>query len=111
MLKEIQKRPTRSGSLYIPPRISDIVIEKSEKYVKTDSVIFLKERGVLRYLIMGGEIQEARKMVSEKFPDIYEYNINVAAYLDALEFFDIISKGDLEKAILFSTTNLNRHIQ
>jgi hypothetical protein len=46
-----KRRPNRSGSLYIPPRISDSVLEKNEKLVKNESALYLKDRGILRHLI------------------------------------------------------------
>jgi len=50
-LDGVRKRVNRSGSVYIPPKITESVLEKSEKHVKTDSSRFLKERGILRYMI------------------------------------------------------------
>ena len=44
-------RNLRSGSLYIPPKVHDKVLEKSEKIVKIDSSLFLKNRGVIRHMI------------------------------------------------------------
>ena len=52
----MRKRINRSGSLYAEPKISDFVIEKSEKVHKPDSAIYLKDRGILRYMILSGEI-------------------------------------------------------
>jgi hypothetical protein len=46
-----RSRLTRSGSLYVEPKISDYVLEKSEKVAKADSAIYLKERGILRHMI------------------------------------------------------------
>jgi hypothetical protein len=46
-----KKRSVRSGSLYVEPRISDFVIERSEKLHKGDSSIYLKDRGILRHMI------------------------------------------------------------
>jgi hypothetical protein len=59
----LKKRPARSGSLYVEPKISDFVIEKSEKLHKGDSAIYLKDRGILRHMIQSGEIEEARKLI------------------------------------------------
>jgi hypothetical protein len=50
-LEGIRRRPNRSGSLYIPPRIAESVLEKSEKLAKTDSALYLKDRGFLRHMI------------------------------------------------------------
>ena len=47
----INKREMRSGSLYIPPRISKRVLEKSEKIVKVDSSLHLINRGLIRHMI------------------------------------------------------------
>ena len=44
-------RTLRSGSLYIPPRVHEKVLEKSEKIVKIDSSLFLKSRGVIRHML------------------------------------------------------------
>jgi hypothetical protein len=50
-IEGIRNRVNRSGSMYVPPKVSDIVLEKSEKFVKTDSSVYLKDRGILRYMI------------------------------------------------------------
>jgi hypothetical protein len=50
-LDGVKRRAGRSGSVYIPPKISESVLEKSERFVKTDSARFLKDRGILRYMI------------------------------------------------------------
>jgi hypothetical protein len=50
-LEGSKRRPNRSGSLYIPPRIADSVLEKNEKLVKNESALYLKDRGILRHLI------------------------------------------------------------
>jgi hypothetical protein len=47
----IIKRTNRSGSVYIPPKIHDSILEKHEKAVNIDSSLFLKDRGILRYLL------------------------------------------------------------
>lgn len=62
----------RSGSLYIEPQVTDFVIEKSEKHQKASSALHLKERGVLRYMILSGDVESARFLVKEKFPQLYE---------------------------------------
>jgi len=49
--KENKKRINRSGSLYVEPKISDFVIQKTQKLQKPDSAIHLKERGFLRHMI------------------------------------------------------------
>ena len=46
-----KRRINRSGSVYVPPNISESVLEKSERFVKTDSARYLKDRGILRYMI------------------------------------------------------------
>lgn len=53
-------RLNRSGSLFLPPKISDQVIEKNIKIFKPDSSKFLKERGNLRHMIQKNQIDEAR---------------------------------------------------
>ncbi len=47
----LKKRLNRSGSEYVEPKISDYVIEKSERYLKNESVVYLKERGFLRHML------------------------------------------------------------
>lgn len=41
----------RSESLFDPPQVSDLVIQKNQEQFKPDSAIFLKERGILKYKI------------------------------------------------------------
>lgn len=41
----------RSESLFDPPQVSDLVIQKHQKEFKPDSSIFLKERAILKYKI------------------------------------------------------------
>lgn len=64
----------RSGSLYVEPKITDSVIEMSEKHSKPDSAIYLKDRGFLRHMIQSGEIDEARNLIQTKFKPLYETN-------------------------------------
>lgn len=71
------RRINRSGSLYVEPKISDFVIEKSEKHQKANSVVFLKDRGILRYMISCGEITEARNHILAKFKPMFEENVKV----------------------------------
>ena len=58
-------RIMRSESLYVPPKISDSLIEKSSKMIHKGSMNYdhslnLKERGMARSLISAGLIIEAR---------------------------------------------------
>ena len=92
----------RSGSLYVEPRISDFVIEKSEKLLKGDSAIYLKDRGILRHMIQSGEISEARNLLQMKYKQLYDSVTTIQAYLDVLEFILLIQEGDLQGAIDFS---------
>lgn len=66
------KRLNRSGSLYIEPKVSDFVIEKSEKHQKASSTLYLKDRGLLRYMILSGDIMSAKTLIKEKFSQLYE---------------------------------------
>ncbi len=100
------RRMNRSGSAYIPPQISESVLEKSEKFVKTDSALFLKDRGILRYMLQQGESEEARKLLKSKYCSLYENNVKVRAYLDSLRFISLVSEGDLLSAVAFSETHL-----
>lgn len=68
------KRLNRSGSVYVQPRISQKVIEKSEKIAKSNSAIHLKERGILRHMIQNGEVGEARALILHNFKVMYEVN-------------------------------------
>lgn len=101
-----RRRINRSGSVYVPPQISESVLEKSEKFVKTDSALFLKDRGILRYMIQQNECEEAKKLLSSKYPNLYDNNTKVRAYLDTLRFIQLIADGDLKEAIAFSESNL-----
>ena len=58
----------RSESLYVPPKISDSLIEKTSKMIHKGSLNFdhslnLKERGMARSLIAAGMIIEARELI------------------------------------------------
>ena len=68
----LRSRMNRSGSLYVEPRISESVLEKSEKQVKPNSAIYLKERGILRHMIQSGEVIEARNFIKNKFKQLYD---------------------------------------
>lgn len=50
----------RSESLFNPPIVSDKVIKKNEKDFKPDSSVLLKERGILKYKLQSGRIEDAR---------------------------------------------------
>lgn len=62
----------RSESLFNPPIVSDSVIKKNEKDFKPDSSVYLKERGVLKYKIQSGRIEDARDYLVENFPKLFE---------------------------------------
>jgi hypothetical protein len=55
--KDKKGRINRSGSMYVEPRISEQVLIKSGKLMKSDESLFLKERGILRYMIQSGELE------------------------------------------------------
>ncbi len=46
-----KRRINRSGSACIPPKINESLLEQSQRFIKTDSALFLKERGIMRYFI------------------------------------------------------------
>ena len=62
----------RSDSLFNPPIVSDSVIKKNEKDFKPDSSVYLKERGILKYKIQSGRIEDAREYLIEKFPKLFD---------------------------------------
>lgn len=74
----------RSESLFNPPMVSDSVIKKNENEFKPDSSVFLKERGILKYKIQSGRIEDARDYLIEKFPKLYDQSIKVRSLLDVL---------------------------
>lgn len=49
-----EKKQKRSESLFDPPQVSDLVIQKNQEEFKPDSSLFLKERGILKYKIQSG---------------------------------------------------------
>lgn len=49
--------------MYVPPKVSDSVLERSERFMKTDSALYLKDRGILRYMIQSGDIEECRNFL------------------------------------------------
>jgi len=91
----LQRRVNRSGSLYIEPKVTDFVIEKSEKHKKASSALYLKDRGVLRYMLLSGDIESARNLIVTKFKVLYDTSFKVQAYLDVLSFIGFISEKDL----------------
>ena len=55
-----KRKLQRSESLFDPPQISELVVLKNQQDFKPDSSVFLKERGILKYKLQSGQIQEAR---------------------------------------------------
>lgn len=78
------------------------MLEKHEKQVKIDSSLFLKDRGILRFLLQSGEIEEARNLLIKSYKEFYELNYKVKAYLDFLDFINLIVDKDLENAIEYA---------
>lgn len=78
----------RSESLV--PEINEALIAKSTKAAPPNSAIYLKERGLVRYLIQNGEIEEARSQLSQILPQEYSENIVIKSLLDALQFLIFI---------------------
>ena len=68
-----------------------------------DSSLFLKDRGILRYLIQSGEIEEARNLLGQNYKEFYELNYKVKAYLDFLDFINLIVDKDLNSAIDYAS--------
>ena len=80
----------RSESLFDPPKVSDLVIEKHQQEFKPDSSIYLKERAMIKYKIQSGHIEEAMEYLQENFGEFFDKNIKTRAYLDALKFIKYI---------------------
>lgn len=58
------KKKGRAGSMYVEPKISEMVIERSEKMTRFhDFALHLKDRGRLRYMLQSGEVEEARNLL------------------------------------------------
>lgn len=106
----------RSESLFDPPQVSDLVILKHQKDFKPDSSIHLKERGILKYKIQSGQIEQARDYLVENFKDFFEKSTKTKALLDALQFIGYIKAQsenyelNLQKAVTFSQSNLNQYL-
>ena len=64
----------RSESLFDPPKVSDLVIEKHQQEFKPDSSIFLKERAIIKYKIQSGAIDEAKEYLQENFSEFFDKN-------------------------------------
>ena len=80
----------RSESLFDPPMVSDKVIKKNEKDFKPDSSVYLKERGMLKYKIQSGRIEEAREYLKQNFPQLFAQSIKIRSLLDSLQFIKYI---------------------
>ncbi len=82
-------RMMRSESLYVPPTISESLIEKTVKNIHKedfDHSAYIKDRGLMRSMISAGLIQEARELLQVNLTDIFSSSIKIRGYLDALEF-------------------------
>lgn len=66
-LEGLKQKSVRGGSVYKPPKISESLLEKSEKFLNTDSAKHLKDRGLLRYMVQSGEIEKARNLLKSKY--------------------------------------------
>lgn len=88
--------------------MTDFVIEKSEKHKKVSSALFLKDRGILRYMILSGDIESAKNLIQTKFKTLYDSSVRVQAYLDVLTFVGLIGQGELEAAVNYSV-NLSKY--
>ncbi len=108
----VRRRVNRSGSMFIPPKISSQVISKSERFMKTDSALYLKDRGILRYMIHSGDIQEARAFLqTSTYATLYSHNIKVRACLDAMSFIQLIEDSNMEEAISFAEKELKKYMK
>lgn len=64
----------------------------------------------MRSMISAGMIRQARNLVKEEHPEIYESNIRIRANFDALEFLSLIEAKDFIKALDFCQTNLSQYM-
>ena len=91
-LSSLKGKVERSGSLFDPPQVSDLVIQKHQQDFKPDSSIYLKERAVFKYKIQNGNIEEAIEYLQLNFSDFYKSSTKTRAYLDAMKFINHIYK-------------------
>ena len=84
----------RSESLYIPPKISESLIEKTVKKIKRTGVydhsVNLKERGMARSLISAGLIEKAKELIEREIPEAYKSSVKIRGLFDALQFLNHI---------------------
>jgi len=68
----------------------------------------LKDRAILKYLIQSGGVKEAKAFLTSSFPAFYEGNLKVQAYLDALDFIELVSRnvGLVQKSPQFEANML-----
>ena len=110
-LVSLGRRVNRSGSLYIPPKISDQLIQKTQKQKrgKVDHTMYLKERGTIRDMILQGEIEEARQYLIGEMPEFYNHSTQTRAVIDALKFLSLVEGSELENAIEFSCSQFPQY--
>jgi hypothetical protein len=65
----------------------------------------------LRFFIQGGQIEEARALIRQKFKTLYDINIRVRGYLDALWFIHLVASKQILEAITFSTNTLFQYTE
>jgi hypothetical protein len=81
------RRVNRSDSVYVPPYISEGLIQKVTKKAakgKYDESVYLKERGALRHLIQIGQIEKAREFINGDLSDFIKHSTKTRAICDAL---------------------------
>jgi hypothetical protein len=62
----------RGESYFEPyPRISEQILQKSAKKVPQNSAVYLKERGIMRYMVQNSPMAEAKDYVKTTFSKIY----------------------------------------
>lgn len=64
----------------------------------------------MRNMISAGMILQARNLIKEEHPEIYESNLRIRANFDALEFLSLIEAKDFTKALDFCQTNLSHYM-
>lgn len=57
-------------------------------------------------MIQSGEIDEARNLLQTTYKSLYETNTKIRAYLDVLNFINMIGDRDLPAALDFSLSHL-----
>ena len=86
--------------------------------------MFLKERGILKYKLQSGRIEDARQYLKENFPKLFEQSTKIRSLLDALQFIKYIQEpmsqsensengqanASIIRALNFSQTDLSQYL-